>query len=51
MNHIVGIIAMLFGFLTITMKNYPASFICFGFAFILWDVAAIDELIKKKKRK
>ena len=49
MNHVVGIIAMLFGFFAMTIKNYSASFVCFGFAFVLWVVVAIHELIERKK--
>lgn len=54
MNHIVGIIAMAFGFIAMAIGNYDGAYLCFGYAFILWCVLAVYELyehIKKKKRK
>lgn len=38
MDHIIGIIAMIFGFIGMAIKNYAGAFCCFGFAFILWTL-------------
>lgn len=49
MNHIIGIMAMFFGFVAMVIKNYEGAYCCFGFAFILWCVLAICEYVENKK--
>ena len=43
MAHIIGIMAMISGFISITIQNYGGAYCCFGYAFILWVVLAIYE--------
>lgn len=43
MNHIIGIMAMVFGFISLAINNISGAYGCFGFAFILWVVLAIYE--------
>ena len=42
-EHIIGIMAMIFGFIAMGIKNYAGAHCLFGFAFILWCVIAIFE--------
>ena len=54
MNHIIGIMAMTFGFIGMAIGNYAGAYLCFGYAFVLWCVLAVYELyehIKKDKCK
>lgn len=48
-EHLIGIIAMLGGFIAIGIQNYAGASCCFLFAFILWIVIAIDEMLTAKK--
>ncbi len=50
MNHIIGIMAMVFGFISLAINNISGAYGCFGFAFILWVVMAIDTYKQPKKR-
>ena len=43
MVHIIGIMAMIFGFISMAIQNYCGAYCCFGYAFILWVVLAICE--------
>ena len=43
MAHIIGIMAMIFGFISMAIQNYCGAYCCFGYAFILWVVLAIYE--------
>lgn len=43
MTHIIGAMAMIFGFVSMAIQNYGGACVCFGFAFILWVVLAIHE--------
>lgn len=45
MAHIIGIMAMIFGVISIAIQNYDGACVCFGFAFILWVILAIYEYI------
>ena len=49
MNHIVGILAMIFGFVAMAMENYAGAYCCFGFAFVLLCVLAICEYVENRK--
>lgn len=49
MYHIIGIIAMIFGFISLVIKNYDSAIVLFGFALILWCVIAIYEYIENRK--
>ena len=48
-DHLIGIMAMIMGFIAIAIKNYAGAYVCFGFAFILWCVLAIYEYRNSKK--
>ncbi len=48
MTHIIGIMAMIFGFISMAIQNYAGAYCCFGFAFILWVVFALE--IKKGEK-
>lgn len=50
MNHLIGILAMVFGFISMLIQNYAGAYGCFGFAFILWVVMAIDDRRIRKER-
>ena len=41
MEHIIGIIAMIGGFVSMIINNTGGAYCCFGFAFILWCVMAV----------
>ena len=43
MAHIIGIMAMIGGFVSLSINNYSGAYGCFGYAFILWVVLAIYE--------
>lgn len=43
MTHIIGIMAMAFGFISMLIENYSGAYGCFGYAFILWVILAIDD--------
>ena len=49
LKHIIGIMAMAFGFVGIAIDNTGGATLCFGYAFILWIVLAISERIRNKK--
>ncbi len=51
MNHIIGIMAMVSGFISMAIKNYVGAVACFGYAFILWCLLAIYEYKKNKIEK
>ena len=51
MNYIIGIMAMMFGFIAIFIDNFGGAFACFFFAFILWCFLAYDEYIEYRKKK
>ena len=51
MENVIGIMAMIYGFIALHMANIPAAYCCFGFAFILWCVSAVYEYINAKKAK
>ena len=41
---------MIFGFISLAIKNYDSAFVIFGFALILWCVIAIYDYIEYKKK-
>lgn len=51
MKHIIGLMAMIFGFIGFAIHNIDAAHLCFGFAFILWCAVVIEEYLKYSKRK
>ena len=50
MEHIIGIMAMFFGFVSMLIHNYAGAYGCFGYAFILWVVMAIQDTRTPKER-
>ena len=42
MTDIIGVIAMVGGFLSMLGQNYVGAYCCFGYAFILWVIVAIS---------
>lgn len=50
MNHIIGLIAMIFGFIGFAIDHIDAAHLCFGFAFLLWCAVAIDAYLDYRKR-
>lgn len=50
MHHIIGIMAMIFGFIGLIRGNNEAASICFGYALILWYLVALCEYAKYKKK-
>ena len=51
MNHIIGIMAMIGGFISLSINNYSGVYGCFGYAFILWVILAIYEYAEYRKNK
>ena len=49
-EYFIGILAMIFGFIGMAIKNYAGAICCFGFAFVLWVVITIYEFKGKNKR-
>lgn len=50
MNHVIGIMAMIFGFIGMALERYGGATFCFFFAFLLWCFLAVDEYKEWKKR-
>ena len=50
-ERLIGIVAMVFGFVGLIIENYGGAFCCFGFAFILLCVTTIEEYIGNRKKK
>lgn len=51
MNYIIGIMCMIGGFISLSIKNYSGAYCCFGNVFILWIVLAINEYVEYRKNK
>ena len=51
MNNIMGITLMVFGFISMAFERYGSATFCFGLAFILWCLIAIDEYKEYRKSK
>lgn len=51
MNHIIGLMAMIFGFISFAIDHIDAAHLCFGFAFLLWCAVAIDAYVDYRKKK
>ena len=49
LEYIVGLMAMVFGFVSLVIDNCAGAYYCFGFAFILWCVLSIQEYLCNKK--
>lgn len=47
MNHAIGIMAMIYGFIAMYIQNYAGAYYLFGFAFILWCVLAVANYLKR----
>lgn len=50
MNYIIGIIAMIGGFVSLIINNLVGAYCCFGFAFILWCVMTVASRYDKDPR-
>lgn len=50
MSYAIGIMAMIFGFIGLIKEDDGASYICFGYAFILWCTMAIYEYVKNNRK-
>lgn len=47
-NYIIGILAMVGGFISLLIDNVAGACCCFGFSFILWCVMAVEECSKTR---
>lgn len=48
--YIVGIIAMIGGFIALSINNIGGAVCCFGYALILWTLLAIDKFKNRNKQ-
>ena len=51
MNYLIGIMAMIGGFISYVIDNPVGVYGCFGYAFILWCVMAVFEYKESRKTK
>ena len=51
LNYIIGIMAMIGGFVSYVIDNPVGVYGCFGYAFILWCVMAVFEYRESRKKK
>lgn len=49
-NYIIGIMAMIGGFVSYVIGNPVGVYSCFGYAFILWCVMAVFEYEENRKK-